>query len=90
MFYPDEFKSKVKEACSFCDESVQEEVQQYLTNGDLFLVTYLSHAFSTSFSFQEILNANSLEELQIKAKRMQVIYQLRIECLRLYNEQNNL
>jgi len=87
MFYPDEFKAKVMEVCSFGDESVQEEVQQYLEDGDSFLGTHLSHAYATSFSFQEILDANSLEELQVKAKRMQEIYLLWLEWTKLYNEQ---
>ena len=88
MFYPEEFKSKVTKACLSADKRLQEEVQQMLTDGDTYLGNLLSYGFSTTFSFQEILEANSLEELQIKAKEMQKFYLLSLEWRKLYKEQN--
>ncbi len=87
MFYPEEFKSRVKKACFSLDKQLQEEVQQLLTDGDPYLATLLSHGFTTTFSFQEILDANSLEELQIKAKKIQEFYLLSLECRKLFKEQ---
>lgn len=83
MFYPEDFKAKVKIVCPD-----KERVHQLLEDGDAHLGAHLSHAYKTSFSFKEILDANSIEELKNKANSMKEIYELFLEWQKLYDNQN--
>lgn len=89
MFYPEEFKAKVRSVC--CKDSdyprVKNEVERLLAQGDRHLGSHLANAYTTSFSFMEILDAKSLEELQERAKEMKEIYELYLEWQKLFDEQ---
>ena len=82
MFYPEEFKAKVKRICH--DD---EEAQKLLENGDSFLAIHLSYTYEFTFSFQEVLDAKSLDELKKKANRMKALYELSLECKKICNSQ---
>lgn len=79
MFYPEDFKNKVKEM--FPDE---ENLHQSLDSGSVTVgqVLYVS----PSVHFNAILDAKSLEELQDTAKNIKERYCLYAEWCELYNE----
>lgn len=82
MFYPKDFKARVKKAYPNW-----EELHQRLESGDVFVGRYLDDSSSTSLSLDTILNATSLEELQEKARLAQEKVELYREWSKLYKEQ---
>lgn len=64
MNYSKRFKKRVKRA--FGDDS---SIQQSLEKDDLLIGHLLQQNMQISFSIDDILNANSLEELQSLAKK---------------------
>lgn len=83
MFYPTEFKEKVKKAFPNWDE-----LHRSLDEGDVFVGRYLDDNCTTSLSINTIMAATSLKELQDKARTELEKVELYNEWSRLYNEQN--
>ena len=84
MFYPEDFKTRVKKAYPNC-----EELHLGLDSGDVFIGRYLDDSSPTSLSLDTILNATSLEELQEKARLAQEKVELYCEWSKLYREQRH-
>lgn len=84
MFYPTDFKNRVKKTYPNWDE-----LHRGLDNGDVFVGRYLNDSsYPASISLNTILAATSLEELQEMAKVLQAKVDLYNEWSQLYNEQN--
>ena len=81
MFYPEEFKVRVKKA--YPDF---ESLHQALDRGDEIVGRYLSDNRSSGLDFDTILNATSLEELQEKARDKQEKNELYYEWFVIYDE----
>lgn len=78
MVYPEEFKAKVRNICLKQKQGtkIAEMVEESLETGSKDLGLYLKFAFPTVFSYQDVLEAESLEELQKKAREMEEGYKL--------------
>ncbi len=83
MFYPEDFKTRVKKAYPNW-----EDLHRRLDSGDVFVGRYLDDNSTTSLSLDTILNATSLEKLQEKARTAQEKVELYREWSNLYREQN--
>lgn len=83
MFYPEDFKNRVKKAYPNWDE-----LHRRLDEGDVFVGCYLDDSCSTGISFETILSATSLEELNNKARVGQEKVAIYNEWCRLRREQN--
>ena len=83
MFYPEDFKNRVKKAFPTWDE-----LHRRLDSGDVFVGRYLDDNSPTALSLNTILTATSLEELQENAKAAQEKVELYHDWCNLYNEQN--
>lgn len=83
MFYPEDFKNRVKKAFP-----TWYELHRRLDSEDVLVGRYLDDNSPTAFPFSTILTATSLEELQEKAKAAQEKVELYHEWFNLYNEQN--
>lgn len=83
MFYPEDFKTRVKNAYPNW-----EELHRRLDSGDYFVGCYLDDSSSSAISLATVLAATSLEELQNKAKAEQEKVELYNEWCKLYREQN--
>lgn len=83
MFYPEDFKNRVKKAYPDFDE-----LHRRLDNGDVFVGLFLKDDPYPPISFDAILAATSLEELQEKAKIALERMDLACEWEKLYDEQN--
>ena len=83
MFYPEDFKKRVKETFPKF-----EKLHRVLDNGSLDVGLYLRNLMqSASISNDTILAATSLEELQKMAKVAETRSNLYNEWCKLYNEQ---
>lgn len=79
IFYPEDFKKRVKE--TYPDF---EELHRDLDNGSIHVCGYLRALMQpTSFSIDTILAATSLEELQKMAKEAETRLNLYYECRKL-------
>ena len=83
MFYPEDFKNRVKKVYPHWDE-----LHRRLDSGDVFVGRYLYDNSPTGLSLNTILTATSLEELQEQAKIAQEKVALYHDWCTLYNEQN--
>lgn len=83
MFYPEEFKNRVKKTYPNWDE-----LHRRMDSGDVFVGRYLDNNSPSALSLDTILTATSLEELQKKAKIAQEKVALYHDLCTLYNEQN--
>lgn len=83
MFYPEDFKNRVKKAYPNWDE-----LHRRLDEGDVFVGRYLDDSSSTEISFETILSATSLEELKNEARVGQEKVAIYNEWCRLRREQN--
>lgn len=83
MFYPEDFKNRVKKAYPNWDE-----LHRRLDEGDDFVGHYLDDSTSTGISFETILSATSLEELKNEARVGQEKVAIYNEWCRLRREQN--
>ncbi len=84
MFYPKDFKNRVKKAFPTWDE-----LHRKLDSGDELVGFYLEDNLPNVFSLLDtILTATSLEELQEKTKAIQEEVELYIEWCGLYENQN--
>ncbi len=63
MFYPDDFKERVKKAYPYL-----RDLHHALDNGDPIVGVYLSECRPAPITLETILLATSLEELQEKAR----------------------
>lgn len=84
MFYPEDFKTRVKNAYPNW-----EGLHRRLDSGDCFVGRFLDDSSSTTISLDTVLAATSLEELQNKAKAEQEKVELYKEWSKLYHEQNH-
>lgn len=85
MFYPEDFKNRVKKVHPNFDE-----LHRRLDSGDVSVGIFLKDTFySPKISIDTILAANSLEELQEKARIVQERMKLASEWKKLYDEQNS-
>ena len=87
LFYPEEFATRVKAVCADGDPTIKGFVEECLENGSIDLGALLKYGFSTSFSYSDILEAESLNELRAKAEEMKEVYELSQEWKRLYEQQ---
>lgn len=83
MFYPEDFKNRVKKAFP-----TWERMHQKLDSGDAIVGRYLCNNADDVISTKTILAATSLEELQDKARAMEERGELYSEWCRLEKEQN--
>ncbi|MBD8922208.1 hypothetical protein EGR52_02140 [bacterium] len=83
MFYPEDFKNRVKKAYPNYDE-----LHRRLDEGDVFVGRYLDDSSSTRISFETILSATSLEKLKNEARVGQEKVAIYNEWCRLRREQN--
>lgn len=82
MFYPEDFKARVRKA--YPDWQL---IQEKLDNGSTFVGRLLDDNRSTGLSFETILSATSLEELQDKARAEKEKDDLYAEWSKLYLKQ---
>jgi len=82
MFYPEDFKNRVKKAFP-----TWESMHQKLDSGDVSVGRYLGDNADGVISTKTVLAATSLEELQDKARAMEERGQLYSEWCKLYDEQ---
>lgn len=85
MVYPEEFKAKVRSFSLEQKPWVQELLEECLETSSHDLGLYLKFAFPTAFPYQAVLEAESLEELKAKARKMEEVENLYEEWLALYN-----
>ncbi len=83
MFYPENFKKRVKEV--YPD---WEELHQALERGDRSVGSCLDSSELTGISLNAILEATSLEELQKQARAQQEQIELYGEWVRLFKKQS--
>lgn len=84
MFYPEDFKSRVKKAYPNF-----EKLHRSLDNGDEIVGRLLDDgSYPSTISLDTILAATSLEELQEKAKAIKVKLNLYNEWCDIVNSQN--
>lgn len=81
MFYPEEFKARVKKAYP-----KWKDLHQRLDNGDTYVGNYLKDSTKV-VSLDTILNATSLKKLQDTARDAQEKVKLYCEWKKLYDEQ---
>ena len=83
MFYPQEFKDRVKKA--YPD---RKDLHQLLDDGDRSVGCFLDHKAVIEIHLRDILAATSLEELQEEARTIQKSRELFLEWNKLDREQN--
>ncbi len=83
MFYPEDFKNRVKKVYPNWDE-----LHRLLDSGDVVVGVYLDNTSPTALSLNTILTATSLKKLQEQAKIAQEKVALYHDWCTLYNKQN--
>lgn len=64
MFYPEKFKKRCKEVYPW-----HEELHKFVESGDHIVGRILEDGLADQISYDDILNANSLDELKERAKK---------------------
>ena len=80
MFYPEDFKKRVKEIYP-----ERKDLHRMLEYGLLIVGQILDDAAPKGMNFEEVLNATSLEELQESARLQKAKYDLYLEWCELNN-----
>lgn len=90
MFYPQEFTTRIKAFCADKDPIIKGFMEECLEKGSVDLGLFLKYGFSKTFSYFDVLEAKSLEELQARAKKKREVYELEQEWKKLYKEQTKM